>query len=123
LNALEEKYRDRVQFLLVYIREAHSTDGWQTPRNKREGVLLESAKTFEMKEEHATVCQRKLDIRFTTLIDEMDNKVESDYTAWPDRLYLVGKDGRVAWKSGPGPQGFRPAQLEAAIVKELEKAN
>jgi len=115
LNALHDKYKDRVEFLLVYIREAHSTDGWQAPRNEKEGVLLESAKSIEQKEEHATACTRNLDIRFTTLIDAMDNNVESAYTAWPDRLYLVGKNGRIAWKSAPGPQGFRPPELEAAI--------
>ncbi len=110
MNALEEKYRDRVQFLLVYIREAHSTDGWQTPRNKREGVLLESAKTFEMKEEHATVCQRKLDIRFTTLIDEMDNKVESDYTAWPTGFIWWAKTAGWRGRAVPARRAFgRPS--------------
>ena len=114
-----EKYKGEVEFLLVYIREAHATDGWQLPVNERDGVLLPIAKSIEQKEEHATACVRKLDIRFTTLVDNMDNKVELDYSGWPDRLYLVGKDGRVAWKAGPGPQGFRPPKLEGAIRKAL----
>ena len=108
-----------MQFLLVYIREAHATDGRQVRANVRDGVLLESAKTLEQKEQHATACTRKLDIRFTTLVDGMDNKVEEQYSGWPDRLYLVGKDGRIAFKGAPGPGGFRPAELEAAIRKEL----
>ncbi len=51
----------------------------------------------------------------------MDHQVETAYTAWPDRLYLVSKDGRIAWKGRPGPQGFRVAELEEAIAKELSQ--
>jgi hypothetical protein len=41
------------------------------------------------------------------------------YNALPDRLYLIGKDGRIAFKGGHGPLGFKPAELEAAIETEL----
>ena len=116
---MAEKYKNQVEFILVYIREAHATDGWQVPANERQGILLESAKNYEQKEEHATSCARNLHIGFTTVVDNMDNRVELDYAGWPDRLYLVGKDGRIAWKGAPGPAGFRPPQLEAAIHKEL----
>jgi len=119
LNALYEKYTDRVAFLLVYIREAHPTDGWRAAYNERDGILLESAKSLEQKQEYATSCVRKLDIKYAAVVDGMDHQVESDYSAWPDRLYLVGKDGRIAWKGGPGPRGFRPAELEQAILKHL----
>lgn len=114
-----ERYRDQVEFFLIYIREAHTTDLWQAPANLRDGILLESAKSMEQKEEHATACTRKLDIRLPTLVDRMDNQVELAYSGWPDRLYLIGRDGRVAYKSAPGPAGFKPAELEATIKKEL----
>jgi type I thyroxine 5'-deiodinase len=32
-------------------------------------------------------------------------------------LYLIDRDGKVAFKSRPGPFGFKPDQLEAAIKK------
>ena len=38
---------------------------------------------------------------------------------WPDRLYLVGVDGKVVYKGGRGPFGFRPADLSTAIEKYL----
>ncbi len=118
---MAEKYKGRVEFLLVYIREAHPTDGWQAPANKRDGIELASAKDFGQKEEHATSCVRNLGIKFTTVVDEMDAKVEGNYAGWPDRLYLIGRDGRVAWKGAPGPAGFKPPELEAAIQKELSR--
>jgi hypothetical protein len=118
---MSAKYKGKVEFLLVYIREAHPTDGWQVAANKRDGVLLETAKTFDQKEQHADACVRTLGINFATVVDNLDNKVELTYAGWPDRLYLVGKDGRIAWKGSPGPKGFTPPELEAAIQEELKR--
>ena len=115
MNDLYARYKEQVEFLLVYVREAHPSDGWQVSSNEKQGVLLTKAKTFDEKEEHAAVCALNLDIHFTTLVDNMDYQVETHYTAWPDRLYLVGADGRIVFKGGPGPQGFSPEELEAAI--------
>ena len=116
---MAEKYKGKVEFLLVYIREAHATDAWQVPANEREGVLLSTAKDYAEKEGYASSCVRNLGIKFTTVVDKMDANVELNYTGWPDRLYLVGKDGRIAWKGDPGPRAFQPPLLEAAIQKEL----
>jgi Iodothyronine deiodinase len=65
------------------------------------------------------VCVIKLDIHFPTLVDKMDNKVELAYAGWPDRLYLIDKDGRIAYKSRPGPAGFIPSELDEAIRRTL----
>lgn len=55
------------------------------------------------------------------LIDRVDDKVNQAYQALPDRLYLVGKDGKIAYAGARGPRGFNPDELGDAIVKELEK--
>jgi type I thyroxine 5'-deiodinase len=47
--------------------------------------------------------------------------VENAYTGWPDRLYLIGANGRVLYKSKPGPFGFHPDDLAAAMQKALGK--
>ncbi len=38
LNTLYTRYNKRVPFLMVYIREAHSTADWQSTRNNRDGI-------------------------------------------------------------------------------------
>lgn len=116
---MAEKYKGQVEFLLVYVREAHPTDGWQVPRNEKEKVLLESAKTYEEKDEHATSCARNLGITFTTLVDGMDNATEKAYTAWPDRFYIIDKAGKIVVKGRPGPEGFKAVEIEAGIKKVL----
>jgi hypothetical protein len=118
---LAAKYEGKVEFLLVYIREAHPTDGWQVAANQRDGVLLSSPRDYAQKEEYASSCVRNLGIKFTALVDEMDAGTELKYLGWPDRLYLVGRNGRIAWKGAPGPPGFKPAELESAVVQELAR--
>ena len=53
------------------------------------------------------------------LLDDPDNRVERAYTAWPDRLYVIDKDGRIAYKSAAGPFGFKPARVEETLKRIL----
>ena len=115
LEELHRRYGERVAFFVVYIQEAHTTDGWQIPPNPQEGVVYEQPRTAEARESLAEACVDHLKISIPTLIDEMTNEVDRAYAALPDRLYLVDADGRVAYRSEPGPMGFKPEELEAAI--------
>lgn len=45
----------------------------------------------------------------------MKNTTEKAYSAWPDRLFLIGTDRKVVYRGGQGPRGFKPAELEAAM--------
>lgn len=67
----------------------------------------------------AETCSTKLDIKFPVLLDGLDNKTNNDYAAWPDRLYIIDKDGKVAYKGGPGPRGFNTTEMTAALDKLL----
>ena len=60
-----------------------------------------------------------LQIRMPVLIDGIDDEAARKYGGWPDRLYLVGRDGRVAFQGEEGPSGFKPLELEDAIRSEL----
>jgi hypothetical protein len=37
-------------------------------------------------------------------------------------LYLVGRDGRIAFQGDEGPFGFKPDELERAIEQELRQS-
>ncbi len=62
----------------------------------------------------------KLALEMPALVDEMDDAVARAYAAVPERLYLVGSDGKVAYKGGMGPMFFRPSEWEQAITSYLE---
>ena len=90
--------------------------------NVKDNVLFASPKSEEEREYVAGACVRKLGIKFPAMIDGFDNRAESAFTGWPDRLYLIGQGGRVLYKSRPGPFGFHPQELAEAI-KESVAAN
>jgi type I thyroxine 5'-deiodinase len=104
-------------FYAVYIQEAHPTDIWQMQSNIKDNVLFANPKNDEERASVAGACVRKLGIKFPAVIDGIDNTTEVAYTGWPDRMYLIDRDGKVVYKSRPGPFGFKPAELEAAIKK------
>lgn len=106
------KYKDHVAFYVVYIQEAHSTDGWQLPINEKQQVLFADPKNAEERANVAGACVRNLKIDLPALLDNPGNTTERAYTGWPDRLYFIDRNGRVAFKSKPGPFGFHPADLE-----------
>ena len=63
----------------------------------------------------------KLALEMPALVDEMDDAVSRAYCAVPERLYLIGTDGCVAYKGGTGPMFFRPAEWEEAIRELLQQ--
>ena len=119
LKRIAGQFRSGVDFRLVYIREAHAEGGaeseWQSTINIKEGVSLAPARTLAEKQDHASLCLRKLDLGFPAVVDGMDGAAETAYQAWPSRLYLIGRDGKVAFSTRLGELDFQPAQLEAAL--------
>jgi hypothetical protein len=118
--ALHRRFSDRVEFFVVYIREAHPIDEWQVESNESEKILFAQPKTLAARSEIAQVCSLKLELPIPTLVDDMENSTDRKYYALPDRLYLIGSDGRVAYRGGPGPFGFVAADLGAAIEDYLD---
>ena len=119
---MAERYADRVDFRVVYIREAHPEDGWVVTPNRNEGIRVTDPTSDEERVEVAESCALRLVIRIPVVIDPIDDKIAGAYGALPDRLYLIGRGGRVAFQGDPGPFGFRPDALEAAIERELGHA-
>ena len=111
LRDLYTQYNDRVQFLVIYIREAHPIDGW----NMGSEYKIYDPQTIKERRKVAGMCETGLQYDIRTYVDEMDDAVMTAYAAWPERLYLVGQDGRVTYAGGLGPFGFIPAELKNAI--------
>ena len=110
-----------MQFYVVYIQEAHPSDGWQVEVNERECIVFEQPTTVTQRAEAASACSLRLDISIPTLLDDMTDTVEQVYGALPDRLYLIDEAGRVTYRSDPGPWGFQPDEFEEAIRSHLSQ--
>lgn len=104
-------------FFVVYIQEAHSSDVWQMPSNIRDKVIFQTPHSFDERTEVASSCVLKLGIKIPAIVDDMSNSTERAYTGWPDRIYLVDQNGRVALKTKPGPFGFSTSLLEKQLQR------
>lgn len=129
LYNLYQKFHHQVQFLSIYIREAHPVDGWWFGK----GITRRIMKIYSPKvamdvynptsnaERRAVAgdCQDALKYGISTYVDEIDDPVNQAYAAWPTRLYLVGLDGKVVYHGGLGPYDFHPSKLGRAIEHYL----
>lgn len=103
----------------MYLREAHPLDG-VVPLGGQGMPIVEDPVTLAERSAVARVCMTRLALEpLPAVVDGMDDAVAQAYAAHPDRLYLVGADGRIAFRGDPGPFGFLPDELERAIRAEL----
>ena len=125
LEEIYKQYHQQVQFLSIYIREAHPIDGWWMGRRLTRGLMKKFSpkasmehydpKTIEERRTVAGECETALQYGIHTYVDDMNDHVNNTYAAWPTRLYLVGTDGRIFYGGGLGPYDFKPAKLKEAI--------
>jgi len=82
-------------------------------------MVFRQPKVFSDRQHLAKILVERLKYRLPVAIDGMDNPAEKAFSAWPERIYLVGRDGRIVFKGGMGPFGFKPEEAEAALARHL----
>jgi len=115
-------YKDRADFLTVYVREAHPTDEWQMKSNVKEDVCYAQPKTLQQRVAIAKdfVERQKYPLPFG--IDDMNNAADLAYSAWPERLYVIDEHGRIAYAGGMGPFNYDPQEVRAWLTKRFGPA-
>ena len=112
-DKLYSTYKDRVHFFLIYIREAHPTDGWVMPGNQ---FVVKSPKTTEERRGIAREFAKRLNVSIPILVDTHDDKVEKTYACWPNRMYVLDAQGKIADKGMAGPGGTATSAQRAPQV-------
>ena len=84
-----------------------------------EGVLFPQHQSYTEREAVATTCRLDLHLSIPVLVEEMNNAIDAAYGAAPERLYLIGVDGRVAYHGGAGPHFFDLEAWEQAIAASV----
>ncbi len=106
LNDLFDEYDgDDVQFLFVYVREAHP--GEKLPAHREPEDKVEAAERFREEE----------DLDLPVLVDDLDGKIHKEYGTLPNATYLIDKSGRVAFRS----LWTRPRVIREALEELLER--
>ncbi len=119
VDDLYQRYRDDAIFLAVYVREAHPDDGWLMESNTRVGVKVSQPQTQAERVSVARQCYAKLRYTMPLLVDEIDDPVGNAYSGMPARMYLIDPAGKVVYKGGRGPFGFKSGELEQALLMLL----
>jgi len=104
-------YKDKADFLTVYVREAHPTDEWQMKSNLKDDVCYAQPKTLEQRVAIAKDFTARFKFPLPFGIDEMGNAADNAYAAWPERLYVIDETGHVAYRGGMGPFKYKPAEV------------
>jgi hypothetical protein len=107
LNGLYRRFGDEVEFLFVYVREAHPGD--VLPAHSSNAEKAQAAKLFAEEE----------DVEMPVLVDELDGGVHRDYGGARNPSYLIDKSGRVAFRMlWTQPKTLRDAIKELLEVQE-----
>ena len=89
--------------------------------NERAGVSLPQPKTYEERAAVAGRCRGHVKFGMPFLVDTIDDRVGATYSGMPSRLYVIDPAGTVAYKSGRGPFGFKPAEMEQSLILLLNE--
>ena len=112
-------YKEQAEFFLVYVREAHPSDGSRPDPDKR--FAASQPTDLAGRANLATKCVSEMKLSLPVLIDRMDGAVEKAYGAWPDRICVIDVAGKVMYHSAPGPAGFKVPEANEALRKMLGK--
>lgn len=114
IKGIYEMFRDRADFLTVYIREAHASDEWPVgnicviPQHKTLQDRLTAAQNFV----------RDYNYNIPCVVDCMENKFNEVYAIWPERYYVISADNKIAHVSSPTNEfGYEHSKLQHALEK------
>lgn len=119
MEEIHQRYKDRIAFLSIYVREAHPTNGWREPGNDKVGIsiLQPSSKTERIAV--AKKCCSTLEMTMPLLVDEINDRVGHAYSGMPDRIFIIDENGQIVYKGGRGPFGFKPREMEQSLIMLL----
>jgi hypothetical protein len=120
LEELHRRYGDQVEFLAVYVREAHAANGvWPSQFKDQAGEPINQPTQISKRAQIAGDCCKVLEITMPLLVDDVDDRVGRAYSGMPDRMYVIARGGQVVYKGGRGPFGFKPGEMEQSLVMLL----
>ncbi|MCB1232801.1 MAG: hypothetical protein KDN19_21330 [Verrucomicrobiae bacterium] len=103
LTDLQVRYGDRVNFVMIYTREAHPLNGWAGELGR-----VSDPKTNEQRREVARRFQAQMRLPYEVLVDDIEDPAMTQWAGWPVRVFMVGKTGHLVYSGALGPWGYRP---------------
>ncbi len=106
MNELYDEYQgDDVQFLFVYVREAHP------------GEEIPAHESMDDKIRAAEILRDEEDVEMPIVIDDVRGTIHKKYSKLPNPTFLIDKSGRVAFRC----LWTQPVVVEDALEELLER--
>ena len=124
---LARKYKGKVDFASIYIREAHAKEEWSFGEHNGEGGRFDISQPKDTAE-RITACEEWIKSlgdgsdSVSYYVDGVDDAANLAYGAHPERLYIFSADGKVAYQGGPGPFGHNMAEVEAWLDYHIQQS-
>ena len=87
--------------------------------NDRVGIKIAQPKTKEERTHVAAKYCAAAELAIPLVVDTIDDTTGDAYSAFPDRIYIIDKQGKVAYKGGRGPFGYKPQEMEQVLMMYL----
>ena len=110
-------YKERADFLTVYVREAHPTDEWQMKSNVKDDVCYAQPKTLQQRVVIANDFIKRFKYPLPFGVDDMANGADLAYSAWPERIYIIDESGHIAYRGGIGPFNYKPQEARDWLAR------
>lgn len=88
--------------------------------NEVDGVIFNQPKEWSERRAVAQACCTKLSLSMPCVVDTLDNRVDELYAGWPERIFVIDREGRIAYAGKQGPWGFKPEAAERALRRLLD---
>jgi hypothetical protein len=115
VEKIRKEFSSRAAFVIVYIKEAHPEDEWQMESNVKSDIVYSQPQTFEARMDVARKFVDRMKVDTETVVDDIENTALACYAAWPERIYVVNREGRIVYKGGVGPFYFAPDELRSFL--------
>ncbi len=106
----------------MYVKEAHPEDEWQMDSNEEQGICYAQPTTLAERITIANDFVEHSKYEIPLFVDNIENRADELYAAWPERLYVIDESGRIAYKGGMGPFGYEPDELDTWLEARFAAA-
>lgn len=117
------QYKDRADFLAVYIREAHPLDEWEMKANLDQNVCYAQPKTMLQRVAIANDFVKRFSFSIPLGIDAMSDTADHIYAGWPERLYVIDETGKIVYRGGMGPFNYHPAEVSGWLARRFPEVH
>jgi hypothetical protein len=89
--------------------------------NQTDHVIFNEPTVLTERRSVAQDCRSRLSLSLPCVVDTMDNQVDGLYAAWPERIFVIDRQAKIAYAGRQGPWGFKPEEAERALRRVLRR--